>query len=161
MNPNLVTFVFQVEFCRNFGQKKFMLGWHPGMPARHRARHDKMNFRNFRQPPLYDCFLENSDLVEQKWWKISKSDHFWPLNGCLKLSRCADDVIRHIMATLGAAGAADLTDGFFVPVSSTSKKPSGGGRVKNHHFEPHYGKFRMVSTMSYMSLNWIYVLQCP
>ena len=33
--------------------------------------------------------------------------HFWPIYGRLKLSRCADDVIRHDLAMSGAAGAAE------------------------------------------------------
>ena len=95
--------------------------------------------------------------------KLSKSDHFWPIYGCLKLSWWADDVIRHHLAMSGAAGAAEYMKIFFCPsglvwwgdsmyqnsaplhvlngiyrvwvtltpppVSSTSKKPSGG-RVK-------------------------------
>ena len=40
------------------------------------ARHEKMNFRNFRQIPLYDTFLENLDLVEQNGEKIIKIGQF-------------------------------------------------------------------------------------
>ena len=40
------------------------------------ARHEKMNFRNFRQTPLYDTSLENSDLVEHNGEKIIKIGQF-------------------------------------------------------------------------------------
>ena len=40
------------------------------------ARHEKMNFRIFRQPPLYDTFLENLDLVEHNSEEIIKIGPF-------------------------------------------------------------------------------------
>ena len=54
VNPNLVTFPGFV--LPTFWAKKiFMPGRHPVMPA----WHEKMNFRNFHQPLLYDTSLES------------------------------------------------------------------------------------------------------
>ena len=36
---------------------RIFFSYRPGMPA----RHENMNFSNFRLPPLYDTFLENLD----------------------------------------------------------------------------------------------------
>ena len=101
-----------------------------------------MNFRNYRQLPLYVIFFENLDSME----------YFWPIYRRLKLCRCANDVIRQCLVTDSAAGATDyaifspirfiwscdfayqnsapmhvLDSSYMVPpVSSTSKKPSSG-----------------------------------
>ena len=50
-NPNLVTFPGCV-LLTFWAKKNSMPGRHPGMAS----RHEKMNFRNFRQPLLYDTF---------------------------------------------------------------------------------------------------------
>ena len=71
MNPTLVTFPDFV--WPTFWTKKISVGCrHAGMPA----RHEKLNFRNFRQTPLYDTSLQNSDLVEHNGEKIIKIGQF-------------------------------------------------------------------------------------
>ena len=56
VNPNVSYFL--ILFCRHFGPNILLDAVMP-------AWYEKMNFINFRHPPLYENILGNSDLAER------------------------------------------------------------------------------------------------